>query len=338
LKILLYSDNHWSQYSSIIRRRGDKYSVRLENQIKSLNWAMRLAEDNKCFATFCLGDFFDKADLNAEEISALKDIEWAGMSNYFIAGNHEMGIAGHQYSSSKLFSLLDTGYVFTQPEKLKFGGIEICILPYILECDRNPINEYFGDKPSDKHRLILSHNDIKGIQMGQFISQDGFDIADIESHCDLCINGHLHNGSKISDKIINIGNLTGQNFSEDASRYDHCAFIIDTDTLKVEVFENPYAFNFYKLSLNRKSKLNFKQHSIITAKVSESDEEFIKDKLSNDSNIDDFRVIVERSIKIVDTDDIEELTVDHLKTFYEYMINNFENTDILIKELEEIAR
>lgn len=45
--------------------------------------------------------------------------------------------------------------------------------------------------------------------MGQFISKAGFDINDIEDNCDLFINGHLHNGSKITDKIFNVGNLTG---------------------------------------------------------------------------------------------------------------------------------
>ena len=37
MKVLLYTDNHFSQYSSILRNRGERYSIRLENQIKSIN-------------------------------------------------------------------------------------------------------------------------------------------------------------------------------------------------------------------------------------------------------------------------------------------------------------
>ena len=173
IKFLLYSDNHWSQYSSIIRKRGEKYSLRLENQIKSINWAMDLAKSKGCWMTFCLGDFFDKAELNSEEVSALEDIRWAGMINNFIVGNHEMGSVNHEYSSARLFSLLDTGCVEIEPSMVELGGIELCILPYILETERKPLSEYFPPRTNLK-RVILSHNDIKGMQMGAFISQEGF--------------------------------------------------------------------------------------------------------------------------------------------------------------------
>lgn len=36
-KFLIASDLHWSQYSSIVRKRGKKYSVRLHNLINSMN-------------------------------------------------------------------------------------------------------------------------------------------------------------------------------------------------------------------------------------------------------------------------------------------------------------
>ena len=38
MKIGIVGDIHWSRYSSILRQRGDKYSVRLENCIKSINF------------------------------------------------------------------------------------------------------------------------------------------------------------------------------------------------------------------------------------------------------------------------------------------------------------
>ena len=37
MKIGIIGDLHWCQYSSIVRKRGEKYSLRLENCIHSVN-------------------------------------------------------------------------------------------------------------------------------------------------------------------------------------------------------------------------------------------------------------------------------------------------------------
>ena len=49
--------------------------------------------------------------------------------------------------------------------------------------------------------------------------------------------------------IRNIGNLTGQNFSEDAFVYGHKIIIVDTSEWKFYLLENPFAMNFYKIDL-----------------------------------------------------------------------------------------
>lgn len=77
MKIFIYADPHWSQYSSILRQRGERYSKRLENLIDSVNWVERTAEEQECSKIVCLGDFFDKAELNAEELTALSEVKWS---------------------------------------------------------------------------------------------------------------------------------------------------------------------------------------------------------------------------------------------------------------------
>ena len=114
--------------------------------------------------------------------------------------------------------------------------------------------------------VVFSHNDIAGLQLGKYISKNGFTINDINSNCSLFINGHLHNATKYNN-IVNVGNLTGLNFSEDAFRYKHSVYILDTDTLTITEFENPFAFNFYKItSLQQFSEL--KSNSVITIQCS----------------------------------------------------------------------
>ena len=56
MRILIYSDNHWCQYSSIVRKRGEKYSLRLENQIESVSWAENLSMDAGCEKIIQLGE------------------------------------------------------------------------------------------------------------------------------------------------------------------------------------------------------------------------------------------------------------------------------------------
>ena len=342
MKLCLYSDNHWSQYSSILRKRGDKYSIRLENQIQSINWVMQLAEQEHCDATVMLGDFFDKSELNAEEITAIKDVVWANIPNYFIAGNHEMGMADHSYSSIKLFNLLEGAKIFTSPQIICEDDVsEVIVLPYILESDRKSLSEYLPER-NLKKRIILSHNDIAGIQMGRFISEAGFSMDEIESNCDLFINGHLHNGEVITQKIINIGNLTGANFSEDASNYFHKAVILDTDTLEIEFIENPYAFNFYKIDMTKwiqfNGALQIKPNSIVSIKCKSKNMEQIKTMMSECSNVIESRITIEPEIQIVSENIQEELTVDHLETFKQYVLNNFENTKELMEELGEVLK
>ena len=118
MKMLLYADPHWSVTSSIVRGRGEKYSVRLENLIASIQWVENLAEKLGCEVVICLGDFFDTAQLNSEEISALGEIRWAHAKHYFLAGNHEMGRGDQSFSSSKVFDLCPQSYVITSPTSL----------------------------------------------------------------------------------------------------------------------------------------------------------------------------------------------------------------------------
>src|SRR5574344_2114067 len=173
-KICIWGDNHWSQYSSILRKRGNKYSVRLENSIASLNWVENLATSQGCSFVVCTGDFFDAAVLKAEELTALEDIKWNNLPHMFLVGNHEMGRSDLRYSSAHVFGNIQNASVIDKSCLIQLPELDIVLLPYILESDRKPLQEYI--KPLNclnNKRIIISHNDIKGIQMGKFESVEG---------------------------------------------------------------------------------------------------------------------------------------------------------------------
>ena len=340
MRIGLSTDWHICQFSSLVRGMGEKHSVRLEHLIDSINWAERVFEEKDCYAHICLGDAFDKPDLNAAEISALNDIEWGNLLHYFIVGNHEMASSDLRTNSANLFDLLPNCTVIANPTML-FGNI--FALPYVLEKNRKPLKEYlvnFG-----RPRVILSHNDIAGMQMGQFISKEGFSVDEIEESCDLFLNGHLHNMGQFAKNGWNIGNLCGQNFSEDAFNYQHLVWVLDTDNGSIETFENPYALNFYKLSFTDENEEqirwaigSLKNNAVLTVRCKQGKHDLIKKIVSERSDIIESRFILDYDTEVCQQDISQTLTVDHLAQFEKYVKEHIGYTDLIAGELKEVMK
>ena len=259
--------------ASIINKWGTKYPSRLENCIASVNWLEQLAKDRGCKYIINLGDFFDRPDLNSETITACNDINWSDIMHYSLVGNHDASTSSLVFNSTNAF-LSDRHQIVTEPKVLPLDDCFICFLPYIVECDRKPLKEYFKKLKEARPVVILSHNDISGIQLGPVMSKTGFSIEEIEANCDLFINGHLHNGQAISKKVINLGNLTGKDFGEDASKYSHTVAILDTKTLEIEYIENPHAYNFYKIQIDSEADLKYlerlKNQAVVSVKCDSS--------------------------------------------------------------------
>lgn len=354
MKLGICGDVHFCKYSSIVRSRGKKYSTRLENLIESVNWFEHLCEENNCDIAVYLGDFFDQSELDAESITALKEIKWNDLSHTFLVGNHECGLGSLEYNSAEIFSLCPSATIISKPSTFEIDNTQVVFLPYILETDRKPIEEYLEE--TNKKRVIFSHNDIAGIQLGQIVSKNGFSIEKIENNCDLFINGHLHNGSKITNKIINLGNITGQNFSEDAFIYSHNAMVLDLDDLSYKLIINPYALNFYKLDFTEKNDIDYindvsnkiKNNAIVNVKVYADDSgiECIKTRFLPDYEYKGFpkhcniicgKLQLEYRKENVEVEEESSLiTTDYFQQFQKYIIDNVSSSDIIKEELGNI--
>lgn len=295
MKICLYSDPHWSQKSSIFSQRGKKYSRRLETLIDSINWVEQLAVDNGCDRIICLGDFFDRNDINAEEVTALTEIKWSNIPKQFLVGNHEIVTGNNVFNT--LNGLSEIGEIISSVKVENVGLYNLVFIPYIDEDNRKPLLETIPTN-TIPNNIIFSHNDIKGIRYGKYISETGFSISEIEQCSELYINGHLHNSSFVNDRetILNLGNLSGQNFTEDAFNHRHYACILDTDTLQLQFFENPYAVNFYNIVISDEKDLpilnQLSNNSIISVKVSERLYDVVKSRISELPNIIASRMII----------------------------------------------
>lgn len=344
MKVLIYSDVHFSQDSSIVRSMGEKYSTRLEYLVKSLNWAEELAEKEHCEAVFNLGDMFDKPTLNAMELTALKDIKWADMLHFILVGNHDSNINSLEYSSSEVLAKIPNFYIISKVSHLLLSNTLFWFIPYIIEQDRKPLNTYLDYKdPRTKNTVILSHNDIKGIQLGKYVSPEGFDIEDINNNCDLFLNGHLHNSVRINKKILNVGNLCGMNFSEDSSKYNHGAWILETDDLSMTFYENPYSLNFSKIEINDEHPFLHeyikRPNNVFMIRCERKYLDNLKISLTENHNVVASKVIVyDENIvnNIENTVKIEK--VDYLKTFTDFIVEKLGNSDIINSEINEICK
>ena len=343
MRILIYTDPHFCEKFSIITKMGDKYTTRLENLIKSINWAEDLAYKRGCQYVICAGDFFDKPNLTQQELTALNEINFAPMcAHYFLVGNHESEENDLHYNSTEVLQQdRKSNFIIAEPRLLEEPGFELAFLPYITEARRQEIKDYFPE-PKAK-RLLISHNDLFGIQMGPAISTVGFKPAELETICDFCVNGHLHNGTKITEKVINLGNLTGKDFGEDAFRYKHNVLIFDTDTWTYELIENPYALNFYKIDINSKADLNriksLKGNAVLSIQCKAPLLEELKAIISTMPDIIASRIVITRDITSTESEaDIADLTVDQYVKFAECCREKLEASPILEAELAEILK
>ena len=345
MRIGIVGDVHLSRYSSILRSRGKHFSTRLEGIIKSISWVEQLFKEQGCEEEIFLGDFFDRSDLHEEEISALSEIEWNKSSRlkHFIVGNHESGISTLEYSSTQVLHKVgvveDVPYLYPLDDK-----IELLFLPYIVEDNRKPLQEYLKDRNTSKKLVVFSHNDIKNFRMGKFLSTTGFEVEDIENNCSLYFNGHLHNCGQVSNKIINVGVLSGQNFNEDAFKYEHHVAILDTDTLEIQYFENPYAFNFYNITISKLDDLDIlmkvKTNAVVYVRCLNTYKDVLKSTLEQVKNIIAYKIIYTRETTFVESSSENTISPseDHLEQFREYIIETLGNNDVVNEELSEVCK
>jgi DNA repair exonuclease SbcCD nuclease subunit len=343
MRILLFTDVHWSATSSITTKFGTKYTARLEMLINSMNWVNEVALEQNCSLMICAGDMMDKSTCSDIELTALKDIRWNHLPCYFLCGNHESSAADLKFSTVKCLEA-ENHIIIDRPAAKKCDNdkTELCFLPYVVECDRKPLVEYFGEKLGK--RIIISHNDIAGINYGPIVSKTGFDLTDIEASTDIYLNGHIHNSEFVTEKVLNLGSLSAHNFSNDSFLYRYGCWLLDTETLKLEFLENPCAYNFYKLQIDQESDIccldQLKNNAVLSIKCEQSLVEVVKQKLSTLDNIIESRIILTRNYgAAAESNCVElDLTVDHLTRFVECCKLNIENSSLLEEELAEICK
>ena len=304
-----------------------------------------MSKEKNCDLEVCLGDFCDRSDLTDEEISALREIKWNDIKKYFVVGNHES--SQHELTFTTM-QAIDNGNIsiINRPTGVVIEDNTYYFIPYFIDSDRPSFKEMIDDMKVESRgkKIVFSHNDIAGINYAGFISKSGFNKEEIESSCDLFLNGHLHNGQKISDKIYNIGSFSAHNFTNDSFNYKYGAWILDTDDMSLEFIENPFSLNFYKLSIIEESDLKqlskIKNNSVLSIRYSTQLANELESELSK---IKEKLIVTPRMMAIRETANaaeikIQDLRSNHLERLVTFCRQALDNSDILEAELAELCK
>lgn len=338
VKIGLYSDPHFSQNSSMLVGRDGKYSKRLTNLIESFKWMNNFFNREGCSEVFCLGDMTDRPDLTAEEITAMSECNIS--DHHLIVGNHCRSDKNGEINSLSMFSA-----IYYEPKVISLGSRNILILPY----NSTPV-DLSSYKDID---VILSHNDIKGYDFGNHISDEGYSLEDILKSCKLFINGHLHNGGwLVQDRILNLGQLSGMNFSSCGGQWEPSVAILDTEDLSIKFYENPIALRFKKIEMKTLVSLKNYLNSlnpevgryVLQVKVPESISQNARKLLDQYDNVLSSRVLVVKSSKKTTSKKVNEETpsqtsiYDKLRDFIKLQNSSkfdFDKVNEIINNLEK---
>ena len=104
-----------------------------------------------------------------------------------------------------------------------------------------------------------------------------------------------------------------------------------------EEFENPYAFNFYKLEINTSDDFELLNkcvnNAVLSIKVKEPLVADLKLKLAEYSFID-YRIITIADLTLDTTETIQSITAtDHITQFKNYIVEQLGQSEILMEEL-----
>lgn len=320
MKFLIISDNHFIERSSVIMGRGERFSDRLENQIRSLKWAHSFG-----LPVIHLGDFFDRSFITAEESMALEEIDGLMNGWIFLRGNHE-----YSGNFDLLGSLGQNNQLIRKPTARDIGGLKALFLPF--NSTEEDIEGHYD--------IIFGHIGLEGIPFGA----KGFKFETINKACDIFLNGHLHNRYKLGENKWNMGSLTAQNFSDDCLEYRKGAVVLDTTNKTLEFIENPYAYNFYKFSYDQWKKMDshlkekiLRDTSCISISCHEGEKaEILEEKIFE--GVYYLRIQEEIKNKEVAREENQVSSLDHLGKFRESFTKKYGEDPIILEELAEVLR
>ena len=210
------------------RNRTDNWLEAIQNK---LNQIVQIYKENKCDATICAGDIFEKHhNTELDYFFTMIYYFFASMNSYTAIGNHCSKSTSGDLSNTTLGALVSAGAI-------KVNDRDVCV-DFFDFYNRNS----FYETKNSKNRIAIIHDYITPQKQTFPFETHSFD--DLENPYDLVIAGHLHTPldytRKDGKRLYNSGCVLRRTIAETHSPK---VFILDTETLEIkEIFLNVKPF------------------------------------------------------------------------------------------------
>lgn len=234
MKLALIADTHGGM-------RNDNPHL-LKNFERSCEWFFNELKRRNIDDIFHLGDLYDRRRyLNFETARVVREsfLKPAGnhYATYIIAGNHDEYFKD-SHETNSLNEIVTGKYptirTFTEPRHVSIGNFKIALIPWITDTNRAQTLDFIEKSDAD---VVMGHLELAGFEMHKNVFKEHGDDPDIFKKFKAVYTGHFH--KKSSNRNIHyIGAFSEYIWSD----YD-CPrgfSILDTDTLELELVENPH--------------------------------------------------------------------------------------------------
>lgn len=247
MKILIYSDIHLSDTSSIQRGRDDNLSNRLSSLIILRKEIQEIAKKYNVSMIIDGGDLMDSDIINSEELYGLSEFIKVNseIEEYHLNGNH--GLSFKSLNSASIVSIANLHSYVDEVTVLVKDSYDIIMIPYgYLDNFLSTKSDYLSNATK---KIIISHEVImtsslydKNDYLGKLSKYDNL----------LVFNGHIHKPEKFNNKVYNIGSSSGTGFGDGHNLKDTSThprvLIVDTDSMEVESIRLTTSNLFFNIS------------------------------------------------------------------------------------------
>jgi DNA repair exonuclease SbcCD nuclease subunit len=234
VKIAMITDTHYGV-------RNDS-PVFHENFKKSFDFFFRYLDDHNIKHVVHLGDLFDRRKYLSYLTSSLcrstflDPLTARNVETHIIAGNHD-----HYYTNTYMVNSLDeivgdrypTIKVYNTPRTVNVGGLDILLLPWINQANKDDTHEAIQTSPA---QIVMGHLELSGFEMFRGVMSEHGDDVSLYSKYRNVYSGHYHHRSTVKN-VSYVGAFSEHTW---ADYNDPKGFsILDSDTLECEFVANP---------------------------------------------------------------------------------------------------
>ena len=331
MKIAIINDTHFGA-------RNDS-SLFLEHFLSFFeNQFFPYLEENNIDTIIHLGDLMDRRKyvnfntLNLVRTKFIEKIKEKNIKFHMILGNHDTFYknTNEVNSTKELFSHYDFFKLYESPEKVKFDGLEIMMIPWICKENKDDVVSFIQ---SNNSPILCGHLELRGYQVMPGVSFTEGMSDNIFSKFEMVLSGHFHSKST-KKNVYYLGTQYQITFGDTGQTKGF--HVLNTETRDLHYIENKEKM-FYILNSDISDlDLNELRNKYVKYLISKDDEQKI-----TDSNISKIESASPCDLTIVEDFTIgdEKISVDLSKdtiTIINEEINNLE-IDVNIDRLKKIT-